>query len=322
MIRLGLIGAGPNGTGNIKNFALHANRCRLSAVCEPNPEAAAKVAALAEGVSIHAQPDAAFLDACDAVIISSPNWLHADQAVACAQAGKHLWIEKPMALNTTEADRIVAAVEATGVRSFIGFSVRFGAVTQELAQQVRAGLIGTPYSVWSRRLTRWPVNADSWRADFSRSGGVMSELLCHELDWIVSLVGFPKSVYGRIHTRFANHPRMNEHVWMTLAFDGPLTATLEGSQCAPIADFYNGVVGDAGSLYTAHWGSKLMHAPDSKSATELTLGPGFDKHAHFLDVVEGRAESLADVHYGRRLTHLIERALDSAVSGEAQRVDL
>ena len=314
MIRLGLIGAGPNGTGNIRNLLKHGDRCRLTAVADPVTEAAERVAAEFGADHVVADCSECF-DHVDAVVISSPNWLHPDHAVACAGAGKHVWIEKPMALTTAEADRICAACDAAGVKSFVGFSVRFGGGPRTITQRYRQGELGELRSIFSQRSSNlFKHGITGWRADFSRSGGVMAELLAHEIDWMVDAVGDPDSVYCRIASRRNADPRDNDHVWLTFGF-GDATGTIEGAQDVLAAEYHKGIIGEAGSCTDRQWGG-VVHLHDGDGDRQIDLLPAFDKHGHFLDVIEGRCESVADCHHGRKIVHLSEQALDSAVSGQ------
>lgn len=315
MIRLGLIGAGPNGTGNVRNLLKHEGRCRLMAVADPNQEAAARVAAEYGGNAVADYRE--FLGTVDAVIVSSPNFLHAEQAVTCAEAGKHVWIEKPMALSTADADRIAAAVAGAGVVSMVGFSVRFDAVQQRMREVLDSGAIGQVFSIWSRRMT-WsdPAKRQGWRSSFTQSGGLMSEIVAHEIDWIVDVMGAPSSVHCRVASQFHDAPGANDHVWMSLGFGADATGTIEASMMAQIADFYRGMVGDKGSLFTARWGQDL-HLQTAKDKTEvLEAKTAFDKHGHFLDAIEGRCESVADARCGRQVVAITEKALESAITGQ------
>lgn len=319
MINIGLIGAGPNGTGNVKKLVAHSDRARLAAVADLNEEAAKTVAAE------HGDADTKvvsnfedFFDVVDLVVISSPNFLHTEQAIACANAGKHVWIEKPMALNTADADRICAAVDAAGVKSFVGFSVRFGAVPRTLGSYAKEGKLGKLRSIWSRRLCNLNM-ARGWRSDFSKSGGVMSELIAHEIDWMLDIAGIPTSVYCRIQSENNSDPKDNDHVWLTFGFENGATGTIEGSQTAQIADYYKGIVGEEGTVHDRKWGGEA-HLKDKDGDRQVDNLEGIDKHGVFLDVLEGKREPVCDAHWGRLIVALTDKALDSAVSGQV--VDL
>jgi len=317
MIQFGLIGAGPNGRGNIRRLTENKQRARLAAVADLNPQLGSEAAKeLGDDETRVVESFEDFLETVDAVVISSPNFLHCDQAIACAEAGKHLWIEKPMALSVAEADRICAAVDKAGVHSFVGFSVRFGGVPRTIARYYREGGIGELRSIWSRRLTRMQMKA-SWRKDFVKSGGVMSELIAHEIDWMLDAAGLPESVHCRIQSDAASDPRDNDYVWMMFDYGPGATGSIEGAQNADIADYYKGIVGSTGSIADRSWGQEVwFQKKNEPKADQLEPDEPFCKHRHFLDVLEGKAQSVADVHWGRRVVAITERALESAVRGE------
>jgi predicted dehydrogenase len=321
MIKLGIIGAGPNAAGNAQQFAALETRCRIVAVVDP-VEAAARKLASAHGAKTFAEASQLF-DEVDAVVISSPNFLHPEQTIAAAQAGKHVWCEKPMALNDADAERMVAAVTKAGVASFVGFTVRFEPMIRKLKEIFESGRLGIPISIWSRRLCHFaPTREGTWRFDSAKSGGVMSELTAHEIDWMVDLAGDPRSIYGRKASRRHDDPRDNDHVWITLDFGNDFIGTIEGSQMSPVPEFYRGVIGTEGAVYTTNWGGMVQFmTPGQTEPLDLKLGPAFDKYAHFLDVIEGRCASVADVSWGRKIVRISDQAIASALSGEAIKFD-
>lgn len=313
MIRLGIIGAGPNASGHAKKFANYPERCRLMAVADIQKPAAE---ALASEYGASAYEDfRQMLGKVDAVIISSPNFLHGEHAVACAGEGKHVWVEKPMALDNEEAARIAKAVEEAGVQSMVGFSVRFTGVKQSYKRLVAEGRIGQPVAVWSRRLSYFNLDTvKGWRADPAKSGGYLYELMTHEVDWIVDLVGPPLGIYAQKTSRIEPSNRANEHLWVTFQYLNGLTATLEGSWMSPMPDYYNGVTGREATLHTNKWGNELyLKTLEEQHSQQLEPDAAFDKHAHFLDVIEGKCPSVADVHYGQYITSICEAILQSAL---------
>ena len=319
MIRIGVIGAGPNGTGNAQALATHNERAKIVAVADIDPAPGRRLAGAYGAKRVEDYRE--MLDDVDAVVISTPNDLHAEMAVTCARAGKHLWIEKPMALSTADADRIVEAVESVGVATMVGFSVRFDGIMRRMKEVYADGQVGELLSIWSRRLCFFdPATVTPWRLEYARSGGVMSELIAHEVDWIVDIAGDPTSVYCRKASRRHDDPRDNDHLWITLGFDGGATGSIEGSQMSMIADYYRGLVGTVGSVSTRQWGNELYLQTTPHDAPRLDPLPGFDKYAHWLDVIEGRRESIADARYGRKIVYISEKAIESAVTGQAVRL--
>jgi hypothetical protein len=91
---------------------------------------------------------------------------------------------------------------------------------------------------------------------------------------------------------------------------------------SPLPEFYRAVVGSEGAVYTANWGSMVQFlAPGQTEPTDLKLGPAFDKYSHFLDVIEGKCASVADVNWGRKIVKISDLAVASAISGQAVNFD-
>src|SRR3954471_24246654 len=125
-LRFGLIGAGRIGPVHAETLAFRVPEAQLVAIADLNQQAAQPVAArcniprvLASGEQLIADPEI------DAVAICSSTDTHADLIVAAAQAGKHIFCEKPVSLSLKEIDRALAAVEAAGVKLQVGFNRRF-----------------------------------------------------------------------------------------------------------------------------------------------------------------------------------------------------
>ncbi|MGD2174782.1 MAG: Gfo/Idh/MocA family oxidoreductase [Candidatus Brocadiaceae bacterium] len=314
MIRFGVIGAGRNGSGHARYYH-ESPRSEVVAVADPDTERAEGLAAEVEARAI--SDYRGFLDQVDAVVISSPNFLHRDHAVACAEAGKHILCEKPMGLNAGEATEIADAVRQAGVASFIGFSVRFGQTVQTMQKLIEEGKIGRVISIWSRRMTHRVIRPDeSWRSDQSLSGGLLFEINIHELDWLMALGGRVESVYARKYARGEEGPRVNDHIWFVLDLEGGAVATHEGSWVSPIPDYYRGVIGTKGGVAEADYGRKLLFAACGEKTSEIERVERFDKRAHFLDCIEKGAESLADAEWGRRVMTVADAILESAATGE------
>jgi len=312
MIRIGIIGAGPNGTGHVKKLMEHRNRCHISGIADTDSSKAKELAALAD-TNAYTDFNQMFDDT-DAVIISTPNFLHTQHAIACASAGKHVWIEKPMALSIAEADRIVDVVEASHVKSFVGFSVRFSDVIRTMKKRYQQGMAGEIVSIWARRMhgINTKPRTSTWRNQFTKSGGFISEIVSHELDWITDIAGTPDSIYCRIISSNNEDPRNNDHVWLMLGFDNGATGTIEGGCYAQYTEHFRGIAGTKGALYSQNWGNELWYQRSPKEADPLSLEPPLDKHIHFLDILEDRCESMANVHVGRSIVQLTEKALESA----------
>jgi predicted dehydrogenase len=317
LIKIGIIGAGPNAAGHATYY--HASpRARVVAVADPAGE---RAAALAEQCDAKAIPDFHdFLDQVDAVVVSSPNFLHRDHAIACAAAGRHLFCEKPVGLNLGEAREIAAAVDEAGVKSMVGFSVRFTDTLQTMQRIVRAGDIGEIVGLCSRRLAYFPPGSGpGWRLDHARSGGILLEVSIHELDWIMALGGDIDSVYARTWAAEPG-PRSNDQIWVTMNFKAGAVGYHEGSWSSATANYYRSVQGTRGGLCTDEWGSTVFHAPMGADRVAVDRDPTFDLRGNFLDCIEHGAVPVADIHWGVKVMAVAEAVYESARSGTVAKV--
>jgi myo-inositol 2-dehydrogenase/D-chiro-inositol 1-dehydrogenase/scyllo-inositol 2-dehydrogenase (NAD+) len=118
----------------------------------------------------------------DAVVVATPSEHHGRIVIAAARAGKHILCEKPMAMNVTECDAMLAAVEEAGVKLQIGFMRRFDASFLAAKRRVDAGEIGRVVLVKS--LTHGPTTPKPWMYDIRRSNGPLSEVNSHDIDTV------------------------------------------------------------------------------------------------------------------------------------------
>src|SRR5580693_6970445 len=125
-VRICVIGAGRAGMIHARNVASRIKNAELAAVCDPNPAAleAAKQE-LGEVQTFADYHEALADDSVDAAIIVTPTFLHREMAVVAAVRGKHIFLEKPMAVTVEECDAINAAVAKADVRLQLGFMRRF-----------------------------------------------------------------------------------------------------------------------------------------------------------------------------------------------------
>jgi predicted dehydrogenase len=122
----------------------------------------------------------------DLVCVTGPNFIHRDVAVTAAQAGKHLWVEKPAGRNALETAEIVAAVEAAGVQAAAGFNYRNVPAVELARELIAAGRLGTVEHTTVRFISDYaahPEGALSWRFLNEHSGsGVLGDLVSHAVD--------------------------------------------------------------------------------------------------------------------------------------------
>jgi myo-inositol 2-dehydrogenase/D-chiro-inositol 1-dehydrogenase/scyllo-inositol 2-dehydrogenase (NAD+) len=195
-----LLGAGRAAKVHANSLVAHVPAGELVAVVDPQEELLQTTADEFGIRGRFASLEEAFEGAeFEAVIITTPTYTHRDLAVAAAQAGKHILLEKPMALNLEECDAITAAVKKGGVILQLGFMRRFDPDFTSAAQRIRAGEIGQPMMIKS--LTHGPGLPPPWARDLRTSNGNIAEVNSHDWDCVRWLIG---SNYQRVYMQVAN----------------------------------------------------------------------------------------------------------------------
>ena len=309
--KIGIIGAGNNASGHAKYYAA-SPRTEVTAVADPYPGAARK---LADEVGARAFEDfTEMLDHVDAVVVSSPNQFHRDQAVACAEAGKHVYCEKPMGINYAEAQAIAAAVRSSKVKCAIGFSVSSSPVIRTLQKQMDAGHCGKLIGILSRRLMNLGHAVQTgWRADHRKTGGLLYEINIHEIEWMMRLAGAVESVFARFIAEGQDDPIANDHLAITLNFASGAFGMHHGSQLTSLPDMSKSVEGTDGSFATNQWSNELRFARrGSKDSEVLTLEPQLDVRDDFLNGIQNDAPLFNDFEWGLQVMAVAEAICRSA----------
>lgn len=146
----------------------------------------------------------------EAVDICVPNHMHAAIVAAAAAAGKHIYCEKPLAMNVAEAQQMVAAVQAAGVNSQLTFNFRFFPAIQRAQQLVAGGFLGRIFSFRGRYYRSSyidPKKPLSWRQQKAiAGGGALFDIGSHILDLLYALLGEFASVQATLDTLIRERP--------------------------------------------------------------------------------------------------------------------
>jgi predicted dehydrogenase len=223
VITVAILGAGFMGAAHASCYSALDGRVRVKTVASRR---AARAAALAARVGAEPTTDleTAVRDPdVDVVDICLPTPLHREAAEAALAAGKHVLLEKPIALTMEDADAIVAAAERSGRTLMVGLVLRFWPEYVELRRRVAAGELGRPLAVSAFRLSP-PADWNEWMADPAQSGGVPVDLMIHDFDLMNALLGTARSVYARAPTP--------GHVAALVEYDGA-QGFAEGSMAMP-----------------------------------------------------------------------------------------
>ncbi|NOT46575.1 MAG: Gfo/Idh/MocA family oxidoreductase, partial [Acidobacteria bacterium] len=132
-------------------------------------------------------------DEIDAVYVATPVYLHAEQTIAAAEAGKHVLCEKPMAMTAEECDHMIAACKANNVRLGVAYYRRFYPVLARVREILASGEIGRPVIAQMNAFEYQPLRKDDergWFVDPAKSGGgPMMDFGCHRIEVLTDLFG-------------------------------------------------------------------------------------------------------------------------------------
>ena len=185
-LHVGIIGAGRIGKVHAETLAFRLPEARTLAIADVSREAAKAVAARCGIPTVTESSEEIFANPeIEAVLICSSTNTHADLIVQAAQAGKHIFCEKPIAHSLNQIDRALAAVAKAGVKLQIGFNRRFDANFARVRQAVVSGEIGTPrlMHLISRDPAPPPISY------IRVSGGIFLDQTIHDFDMARFLLG-------------------------------------------------------------------------------------------------------------------------------------
>jgi predicted dehydrogenase len=228
VLKLGLLGAGFMGGTHAAAFAQLPD-VQIYGISSRSAEKAETLAArygarsFTDALALATDPQV------DIVSNTLPTHLHKDVTLAALGAGKHVLLEKPMALTVEDCDELVEAARRSGRVLMIGQVLRFWPEYVALTGYVRAGALGKPLAAHARRLASPPRWADFFLHP-ELSGGEVLDLHVHDLDALNWLFGAPKTVYAR------GQRSPESGGWdlaMTLLDYGEVQAFAEGSALQP-----------------------------------------------------------------------------------------
>lgn len=167
------------------------------------------------------------MDDIDVVSVCTPNDQHEAMVLEAIRAGKHVYVDKPLAVTAESAERMARAAEASPVLTRMVFNNRYFPATIRARQLIEAGRIGEVLSFSARYLHSGSIDPDKpigWKQQ--AQGGVLLDLGSHALDLALWLVGYPVRVFCKTRTLYASRPTASGGVEEALSED-QVTALLE-----------------------------------------------------------------------------------------------
>lgn len=274
----------------------------------------------------------------DAIDVCTPNGLHERHAIDALEAGKHVLVEKPMAMNAAEARRMLDASKRAGRHLVVGFQHRFEPKSKLLHDRIAAGEFGRILYVRCQALRRRGI--PTW-GPFGRKevagGGPMIDLGVHLLEAAHYMIGSPRplSAFGGTYVNIGNRPPAAAAPWGNwdhatytvedlavgmVRFDGGAILSIETSFAAHVEqDAWSITL--VGEKAGANWESSRIFKDESGHMvnTQVIYLPQWDyfeyKMRHFVEVCrDGRPNEVPPEH-GVMVQHMIDALYASADRG-------
>lgn len=261
-VRIGVAGLGYWGPNLARNFAALPG-CELAWCCDPSPRARDQAAALLPGVRLTGDLSDLLDDPeLDAVALATPVPTHAALAVAVIEAGKHCFVEKPLAQAAADAERVVALAEASGRTLMVGHLLEYHPAVRKLKELIDSGELGDRiFYIYGNRLNLGKLRADE---------NALWSLGAHDVSVVLHLVDEEPTeliAHGESYVRGG----VEDVVFCLMRFPSGLSAHLHLSWLDPHKERRLVVVGSR----------RMATFDDMALEAKLTIyDKGFDEDAH------------------------------------------
>lgn len=311
----------------------------LAAVCDVNLPRAHRIAeqfGVPAFADIHEMMRA--VD-CDVVVVLTESGRHAEHVIALASYGKHIVVEKPMALTLDSADAMIQACAAARVKLFVVKQNRFNVPVVKLREAVEQGrfgklVLGTVRVRWCRDQSYY--DQDSWRGTWALDGGVLTNQASHHVDLLEWMMGPVESVVAMANTALADIETEDTAVAI-LRFRSGAMGVIEATTAARPKDLEGSisVLGERGSVEIGGfavnemrvWNFAVAEEGDSEVMARYSVNPpnvyGFGHQAYYEHVVSVLRSGLSpsvDGAEGRKSLELINAIYESVETGREVRV--
>ena len=320
-IRLGVVGLGYWGPNLARNFAAIAG-CDVTWLCDASEGARQKASQALPGARLTANIDELLGDPeLDAVVLATPVPTHAELAIRVVQAGKHCFVEKPLATTVADAERAVAAAEKAGRTLMVGHLLEYHPAVSRLKELVQGGELGELYYLYGNR-----VNLGKLRADEN----ALWSLGAHDVSVVLHLIG-EEPVQCSAHGRSYVREGVEDVVFCYLRFPSGVVTHLHLSWLDPHKERRLTVVGakrmatfddmqiegkltvyDKGFDEDARsWGEYIARSGDIFSPRIPNVEPLRLECEHFVQCIRTGASPRSDGKSGLRVVHVLEQLQSS-----------
>jgi predicted dehydrogenase len=320
-VRVGVVGLGYWGPNLARNLAA-IDGCELAWLCDASEPARARLAAQFPAARSTASLEDLLGDPqLDAIVLATPVPTHAELAIAVAKAGKHCFVEKPLATNAADAERAVAAADAAGRVLMVGHLLEYHPAVARLKELIDADELGELYYVYGNRLNLGKLRADE---------NALWSLGAHDVSVALHLIGEEPEecvAHGASYVREG----VQDVVFCYLRFPSGIVAHLHLSWLDPhkerrltvvgarrMATFDDMLIEGKVTVYdkgfdedTRSWGEYIARSGDIFSPRIPNLEPLRIECEHFVECVRTGTAPRSDGHSGLRVVRVLERLQNS-----------
>jgi len=340
MLKFGLVGCGRIADRHATLLSGDAiPGASLAAVCDIDAEKARKYGERFEVPFYESYHDMLKSEDLDVVSILTPSGMHAENVVELAEYGKHLVVEKPMALKLSDADRMIRSCSENKIKLFVVKQNRFNLPVQKLREALEGDrfgqlVLGTVRVRWCRKQDYY--DRDSWRGTWKFDGGVLTNQASHHIDLLEWMMGEVESVFARSTNALVDIEAEDTAV-VTVKFKNGALGIIEATTAARPTDLEGSIsiLGSQGTVEIAgfavneirHWKFEDEQASDSDVMAKYSTNPpnvyGFghrEYYNHVVDCIQNDARQLVDGLEGRRSLELISSIYESIETGQEVRL--
>jgi UDP-N-acetyl-2-amino-2-deoxyglucuronate dehydrogenase len=336
MLNFVLVGCGRIAKRHSELLGLHQiPKARLAGVCDI---VESKARAIGERFSVPFFSDMHRMlsqVAADVVVILTESGNHARHVVELAPYGKHIVLEKPMALSLNDADELIQACDAAGVKLFVVKQNRFNVPVlklREALEQNRFGklVMGTIRVRWCRKQDYY--DQDKWRGTWALDGGVLTNQASHHIDLLEWMMGDVDSVFAKGSTALVKIEAEDTAV-AVLRFRNGALGVIEATTAARPVDLEGSIsiLGEGGAVEVGGFAVNEMKVwrfadprpGDDEVMQKFSVNPpnvyGFGHqayYAHVVDCILHNRRQLVDGLTGRRSLELISAIYESIETGK------
>ncbi len=259
-VRFGVIGYGGWGTCHARAIS-EVSGAELAAVCARSDDSCRRAQTDFPEAMVSSDWKQLVGDASlDALVVVVPSFLHFEMAQATLEAGKHLLLEKPMALTTADCLSLTRLAEEKGLQMGLGHELRLSSLWGKMKALIDEGYVGDPkYALVELSRRPYRQGAEGWRYDINRVGDWILEEPIHFFDfarWCLEKSGKPERVYAVANSRQEGHPELQDNFSATVHFEGGRYAIITQTLAAFEHHQTAKVTGTEGALW-ASWSGAM-----------------------------------------------------------------